>query len=130
MKKIGRNDPCPCGSGKKFKKCHKGKEDDLLLDGIDGAGLEEMAARIIKLAPVDYGRSTKIIDGLDMVKLTGREVGIRFVDLEAYAEMNLFGRGSGEAASEQTKGGVFINPYKTLTADPKNLYLAISKEGD
>lgn len=23
--KIGRNDPCPCGSGKKFKNCH-GKE--------------------------------------------------------------------------------------------------------
>ena len=23
--KVGRNDPCPCGSGKKFKKCH-GKE--------------------------------------------------------------------------------------------------------
>ncbi len=21
-KKVGRNDPCPCGSGKKFKKCH------------------------------------------------------------------------------------------------------------
>ncbi|KPK31836.1 MAG: hypothetical protein AMS24_05400 [Chlamydiae bacterium SM23_39] len=21
MKKVGRNDPCPCGSGKKFKKC-------------------------------------------------------------------------------------------------------------
>jgi len=21
-KKIGRNDPCPCGSGKKFKNCH------------------------------------------------------------------------------------------------------------
>ncbi len=21
-RKIGRNDPCPCGSGKKFKKCH------------------------------------------------------------------------------------------------------------
>lgn len=21
MSKIGRNDPCPCGSGKKFKKC-------------------------------------------------------------------------------------------------------------
>jgi preprotein translocase subunit SecA len=19
---VGRNDPCPCGSGKKFKKCH------------------------------------------------------------------------------------------------------------
>lgn len=23
--KIGRNDPCPCGSGKKFKKCCLGK---------------------------------------------------------------------------------------------------------
>jgi preprotein translocase subunit SecA len=22
IKNIGRNDPCPCGSGKKFKKCH------------------------------------------------------------------------------------------------------------
>ena len=22
LKAIGRNDPCPCGSGKKYKKCH------------------------------------------------------------------------------------------------------------
>jgi preprotein translocase subunit SecA len=21
-KTVGRNDPCPCGSGKKFKNCH------------------------------------------------------------------------------------------------------------
>jgi hypothetical protein len=25
MKKAGRNDPCPCGSGKKFKKCCESK---------------------------------------------------------------------------------------------------------
>jgi uncharacterized protein YecA (UPF0149 family) len=24
-RKVGRNDPCPCGSGKKFKKCRLGK---------------------------------------------------------------------------------------------------------
>ena len=24
--KIGRNDPCPCGSGKKYKKCHGAAE--------------------------------------------------------------------------------------------------------
>jgi hypothetical protein len=24
---VGRNDPCPCGSGKKFKKCCAAKED-------------------------------------------------------------------------------------------------------
>ena len=22
VEKVGRNDPCPCGSGKKYKKCH------------------------------------------------------------------------------------------------------------
>ena len=22
VEKIGRNDPCPCGSGKKYKRCH------------------------------------------------------------------------------------------------------------
>ncbi|QQR84279.1 SEC-C domain-containing protein [Candidatus Peregrinibacteria bacterium] len=22
MDKVGRNDDCPCGSGKKYKKCH------------------------------------------------------------------------------------------------------------
>ena len=26
-KKIGRNDPCPCGSGKKFKNCCINKKD-------------------------------------------------------------------------------------------------------
>ncbi len=26
FKDVGRNDPCPCGSGKKFKKCCLGKE--------------------------------------------------------------------------------------------------------
>jgi SEC-C motif len=25
VKDVGRNDLCPCGSGKKFKKCHKGR---------------------------------------------------------------------------------------------------------
>ncbi|MEO7938530.1 MAG: SEC-C metal-binding domain-containing protein [Burkholderiaceae bacterium] len=23
-RKVGRNEPCPCGSGKKFKHCHGG----------------------------------------------------------------------------------------------------------
>jgi preprotein translocase subunit SecA len=26
--KIGRNDPCPCGSGMKFKKCHGAALED------------------------------------------------------------------------------------------------------
>ena len=27
--KVGRNDPCPCGSGKKYKKCHGAAEAGL-----------------------------------------------------------------------------------------------------
>jgi len=34
-KKIGRNDPCPCGSGKKYKLCH-GKQQG---GGVHGAGV-------------------------------------------------------------------------------------------
>jgi uncharacterized protein YecA (UPF0149 family) len=22
VEKVGRNEPCPCGSGKKYKRCH------------------------------------------------------------------------------------------------------------
>lgn len=28
--KVGRNDPCPCGSGKKYKQCCQNKETPLL----------------------------------------------------------------------------------------------------
>jgi len=27
MEKVGRNDPCPCGSGKKYKNCHQNEEE-------------------------------------------------------------------------------------------------------
>jgi hypothetical protein len=27
-KGVGRNDPCPCGSGKKYKRCHMGRPGD------------------------------------------------------------------------------------------------------
>ena len=30
--KVGRNDPCPCGSGKKYKKCH-GKDEEAAAQG-------------------------------------------------------------------------------------------------
>ncbi len=30
VRKVGRNDPCPCGSGKKYKDCHQ-KEGEAFL---------------------------------------------------------------------------------------------------
>lgn len=32
MGKIGRNEPCPCGSGKKYKKCCIDKPDKTLMN--------------------------------------------------------------------------------------------------
>ncbi|HEX3343849.1 MAG TPA: SEC-C metal-binding domain-containing protein, partial [Polyangiaceae bacterium] len=38
--KIGRNDPCPCGSGQKFKKCH----GEALEDDSEGGGGDDATA--------------------------------------------------------------------------------------
>jgi len=35
---VGRNDPCPCGSGKKYKNCCMSK-DEINLDGLPSHGL-------------------------------------------------------------------------------------------
>jgi len=39
IKKTGRNEPCPCGSGKKYKKCCLSKERELLRDASSHAGV-------------------------------------------------------------------------------------------
>ena len=126
--KPGRNDPCPCGSGRKFKKCHMGKEDDLALDGIDEF-TDEMSKQITDLAEVNYGRCREIIDSLDIKELTGNEIGIRLVDLKRYSDLNLF-TSSHSRTEEGRGGGVFINILKTLKTDPDNIYLAISEDID
>lgn len=126
--KIGRNDPCPCGSGKKYKKCHMGKEDELALDSM-GEFTNEMSRKITDLPEVRYGRCREIIDSLDIRELTGNTMGIRLVDLKEYSGLNLFS-GSHSKAEEGRGGGVFINVLKTLKTDPDNLYLAISPNID
>ncbi len=63
--KTGRNDPCPCGSGKKFKRCCLGATGDLM----------EQAARRVRrvqdeIEPrlVAFGRSTFGPDALDRAR--------------------------------------------------------------
>lgn len=126
--KTGRNDPCPCGSGKKYKKCHMGKEDELDLDNT-GEFTDEMSSKITGLPEVSYGRCHEIVDSLDIKELTGNVMGIRLVDLKNYSDLNLFG--STHSKIENGRGGgVFINVLKTLKTDPDNLYLAISPDID
>ena len=123
---AGRNDPCPCGSGKKFKKCHMGREEDLLLEGVEEPTLEEMGQEICSLPSVHYGRSREMTDALDIRMLTGSAMGIRWVDLEAYAALNV----SGACFPRGQGGGILINAHKTLNADPGNLYIAVSPDID
>jgi tetratricopeptide (TPR) repeat protein len=53
--KIGRNDPCPCQSGKKFKQCHMDKEESVAWKiGSPTPTIRAMAiSRIIQLSPVE-----------------------------------------------------------------------------
>jgi hypothetical protein len=44
--KIGRNDPCPCGSGKKYKNCHYGKE---IKKTYTSSGKRKFKATVIKM---------------------------------------------------------------------------------
>ncbi len=39
---VGRNHPCPCGSGNKYKNCHLGKEED----GDAGANAVQSDSRV------------------------------------------------------------------------------------
>lgn len=55
--KIGRNEPCPCGSGRKYKKCCLGKEDvsvDLLWRRL-GETHDRLADRLMKHAMNVFG---------------------------------------------------------------------------
>ena len=124
MKKIGRNELCPCGSGRKFKNCHLGKEDEMIQAGISDFS-EEMSARITNLKPAIYGRSQEMLDALDIKKLTGSSAGIKFIDLEEYDKLDLFGRQPTQGGTNN-KGGVIINVLKTQKTDPNNIYIAIS----
>ena len=127
MKKIGRNELCPCGSGKKYKKCHMGREEELLVE--EDVSIEEVGKQIAALPEVHYGRAREFLDGLDLKALTGSQMGVRFIDLDGYKALIPFGHGQG-SRKESSSGGVFINLYKTWNADPNHVYLAISKDID
>ena len=43
--RVGRNEPCPCGSGKKYKRCCFEKDQDRLRDSSDVAGVTQTEIR-------------------------------------------------------------------------------------
>ena len=68
MKKIGRNDRCPCGSGKKYKRCHMGKKLPRLSEDDYWYITKNEAAR--KQARKDRGRINDAENRIPAVNIT------------------------------------------------------------
>jgi len=48
MEKVGRNDPCPCGSGKKFKKCHGRQSGRRVIDAKKIEAPQDKMAQLVQ----------------------------------------------------------------------------------
>ena len=123
--KIGRNEPCPCGSGQKFKNCHMGREAELMFRR-DEKLPPQASSLICALPEVDYGRSGYMAGALDIEDLTGTAFRIRFVDLAAYQRLGFSGLGRAVPGASDS-AGLFINPIKTRSVEPDRLYVALTK---
>lgn len=126
MEKVGRNDPCPCGSGKKFKKCHVGRQDELILEKMRTLQ-KEAGKKITGLPEVSYGRSREIADAIDIEELTGTPMGIKFIDLNAYLSLG-FHEQDVSKNPDRGSGGLIVNFNKTKKTDPRNIYIAITPD--
>jgi tetratricopeptide (TPR) repeat protein len=68
MPKIGRNDPCPCGSGKKYKKCCMGKggiADRKPNIARQSAELPDITS--IRISPYSSSRESALYDAFDEI---------------------------------------------------------------
>ena len=67
--KVGRNAPCPCGSGKKFKKCCLGK-DGSRKPGLEDTYLRKYGIRLKKTPDIDGIRKAGqlVLETLDLVE--------------------------------------------------------------
>ena len=94
--KVGRNDPCPCGSGRKYKKCCEGKEpapdSQSLVEQFEALDERHMRPRdqlFERLRPSDLARldperltTVQLIRGMRKLLEHRRwEVAERFIDL-------------------------------------------------
>ncbi|MEZ5304540.1 MAG: SEC-C metal-binding domain-containing protein [Verrucomicrobiales bacterium] len=86
--RVGRNDPCPCGSGKKFKKCCEGKGGAASYE-IDGYSLDLLktspelsltAEKAAGLRPYEIGR----LDPAKLSESAFQEAAIRLAEFHEY----------------------------------------------
>lgn len=68
--KIGRNDPCPCGSGRKYKKCCLGKGEYLVSGNLRDLYFQKYKIRLKAYNDIEgIGRAGRLaLDTLDLVE--------------------------------------------------------------
>ncbi|MCX7152210.1 MAG: SEC-C metal-binding domain-containing protein, partial [Proteobacteria bacterium] len=60
MNKVGRNDPCPCGSGKKYKHCHQLSEQG------------GVAPSVVQAFALPAGRESQLVSQGNALQSQGR----------------------------------------------------------
>jgi len=80
MSKTGRNDPCPCGSGKKYKKCCLAKEDEATRERMEARDREREDRKPTRGPEADLG---------DDADLFWEEMQDRIDELEDWAVRDL-----------------------------------------
>lgn len=82
----GRNDPCWCGSGKKYKKCHE--REDERLDGLWRAGEEVLPRSLIKTAKDVEGIKVSAEVNKGVLDMVGERIGagVSTMDLNRWIE--------------------------------------------
>lgn len=94
--RIGRNDPCPCGSGKKYKKCCINRDQDRLKasSSIPGLTVDEVRAQREKfMSPEDImDMSTYELTQLDFSKLDNDLINLLLQELNLRGELEITAR--------------------------------------
>ncbi len=63
---VGRNDPCPCGSGKKYKQCHLGQDETSPQAGADAVRSDSRVTGAIAIAGAVLGVVIGMSQGADI----------------------------------------------------------------
>jgi hypothetical protein len=132
MAKIGRNDPCPCGSGKKYKNCHL-KQEGISANVV--ASLEKITRTTFQNLLTDYN-SVQILGLLAALQLHpsnhGRNFRIEQLCLATLRQFNL-GDERPLATWEQLKGVIENYTDGAMMEDPlSNAFteVAVFEEGN
>ena len=145
MAKIGRNEPCPCGSGKKYKACCLQKDQDAELQAqkAQNAAQKARAARVSAMTEEEYAyevelaeTSNAVVDmvhagRLDEAEAAARELLERFPDVhDGYDRLGMVFEARGDRAQaivayQAALDFVRAHPDDYDDAEFENLYVRL-----